>query len=295
MGYDAEVVGQSGEGTGTADKARRLLGRAFLLYKKFWRQRHNIKLAMSHGARSQILAAHFLSIPVLSLDDYEFSDQSLVRFMDHLLVPFPIPTSTWGRYAGRVTHYPGLKEELYLCGFKPVREDGLAKLENMERVKVLFRPEGRLSHYRSPLGETLHKAILDYLSTQPDAFLVLMPRDRIQADEIISLCRQRNIGYWLPEQVVDGPSLIAQMDLVISGGGTMTREACALGVPSYSFFAGRWGAVDHYLQQQGRLTRIASIDDVYKIAIQKRCSARVQVSSAALNFVTSFTENLVSH
>ena len=66
----------------------------------------------------------------------------------------------------------------------------------------------------------------------------------------------------IPEKPVDGLNLIWFSDLVISGGGTMNREAAALGVPVYSLFRGKIGAVDQYLAEKGRLILLESTNDV---------------------------------
>jgi len=293
LGYDAQVVGRSGFGKGRVTKALRLLERALRLSAWMFGRRKGVGLALSHGSRSQILAAHYLGIPLVSLDDYEFSDQTLVRFVDDLLVPFPIPKETWGRYADRVTHYPGLKEELYLCRFAPDDHE-LKNVGRPDQVKVLFRPEGRFAHYRSTQSEVLQDAILGYLSKRSNVLVVLLPRDVVQARELADLCAARAISYWIPQRVLDGPSLIWGMDAVISGCGTMTREAAVLGVPAYSFFAGQWGAVDRYLQTQGRLVQFAAVEDVSKIVLRQRERAPVSVSSRALDFVISFIEDVIS-
>jgi len=211
-----------------------------------WTARRRIALALCHGSRAQMLAARLLGIPVVSLDDYECSDQSLVRFVDHLLVPFPIPREVWGRNAAKVTHYPGLKEELYLCRFVP-GADALPELQAVDKVKVLFRPGSRFAHYYSARSEALQRAGLEHLARRTDVFMILLPRDDVQAKALTAFCRACSLPYWLPERVVNGPALIWSADLLLSGGGTMTREAATLGVPSYSFFGGEWGAVDRYL------------------------------------------------
>ena len=293
LGYDVQVIGQPGPGKTMATKMWRLLERASRLYMQLLGTRKSIALALSHGSRSQVLAAHYLGIPVVSLDDYEFSNQSLVRFVDHLLVPFPIPKDIWGRYSDRVRHYPGLKEELYLCNFEP-DQDNLRELDGIDQVKVLFRPEGRFAHYRSAQSEALQKVILNYLAGHSNLFLVPLPRDAVQAKVLVNFCEECKVPYWLPEEVLDGPALIWKMDVVVSGGGTMTREAAVLSVPSYSFFAGQWGAVDRYLETQGRLVRLCCAEDVNRIVLKKRDQASVTVSSDALEFVIGFVEDMVA-
>jgi predicted glycosyltransferase len=103
--------------------------------------------------------------------------------------------------------------------------------------------------------------------------MVILPRNEKQADVI----RRRWPEYIsvgkaiIPDHVIDGLNLLWHSDLAISGGGTMNREAAALGVPVYSIFRGTIGAVDKYLAAQGRLVLLESSDDVRsKIRIEKR-------------------------
>jgi predicted glycosyltransferase len=73
----------------------------------------------------------------------------------------------------------------------------------------------------------------------------------------------RRLGpFVVPEHAVDAQSLVAYADLVISAGGTMNREAVALGTPVYTTFEGRLGAVDEALLLDGRLRKLTNADDV---------------------------------
>jgi len=293
LGIEVRVLGWRGMARNGPARVLRVAERTLALYRALFPQRHRVGLALSHGSRSQIVAAHSLGIPVLTLDDYEFCDKSVFRFVDHHLMPFPIPKEAYGRYAGRVEWYPGLKEDLYLCDFRP-GEQGPPELGAAgERVRVLLRPEGRFTHYRSSESAVLQEAILRHLAGQRGVFLVLLPRDTEQGQLLAGFCRAHNIPHWLPGEVLDGPALIWQMDLVIGGGGTMTREAAALGVPAYSFFAGHWGAVDRYLQAQGRLVQIAQAGDVERIGLVRRPRTWPAISHRALDFVAGFVERML--
>jgi hypothetical protein len=289
FGFKVKVIGTPGGGKNKIDKIYKLLERSFQLYRFLFSSRKKYKLALSHGSRSQIITSKLLGIPMLSLDDYEHSDQSLVRFMDVLLVPFPIPLQIWGRNAGRVSHYPGLKEELYLCDFQP--KEIIGDFNNISGIKILFRPESSTAHYHSDQSQVLQNAILEYISGHENIELVILPRDNAQSEMLAQFCRQHSIPFWIPEQVLDGPSLMCNMDLVIGGGGTMTREAAMLGVPAYTFFAGKWGAVDQYLVNQGRLHRITDSLDVHQIALVKKGTQPVEISRKALDFVLDAIEN----
>src|SRR5205814_5537604 len=74
----------------------------------------------------------------------------------------------------------------------------------------------------------------------------------------------------MPRETLDGANLIAAADLVISAGGTMNREAAALGIPVVSVYAGKWAAIDEELMHKGRLHRISSREDISTLTIQKK-------------------------
>ena len=286
FGYSVDVVGVPGIARSNAGKAILLAVRTLQLTRLMVHKGQKISLALSHGSRSQILTARLLGVKIISMDDYEYSNQSAIRFVNSLLVPWAIPKEHWGRYAGKIVHYPGSKEELYLSRFMP--GVNLPELST-GRVNVLFRPEGRTTHYHSKQSEILQRAVLDYLSGQENILVVLLPRDAEQARELENYCTAKRFPFWIPEVVLDGPGLIWQMDLVVGGGGTMTREAAVLGVPAYSFFGGPWGAVDRYLQSTGRLVQIAGPEDIEQIVIHSReRTCQVDVSDKGLEFVTQF-------
>src|SRR5207342_3806059 len=101
--------------------------------------------------------------------------------------------------------------------------------------------------------------LLDRLGNDPEIHAVVLPRLREQAEELRTLSLPSVI---VPEHAVDGPSLVSASDLVISAGGSMNREAVALGVPVYTTFQGRMGGVDEKLLREGRLRRLVNAADV---------------------------------
>lgn len=292
LGLDATVVGPGGQAKSRVRKAWRVVRRAFNLTRVAGRAGITLRIALSHGSRSQILSGRRLGLRVVSLDDYEHSDQSLVRFVNHLLVPFPIPVETWGRQAKKVLHYPGLKESLYLCDFAPDLR-GLEHLNEAGRVIVVFRPEGRATHYRSAQTPRTEAAILAALASAEGALVVVLPRDSQQAAEVGARCATLGVRHWIPDRAVDGPTLLWASDLVIGGGGTMTREAAVLGVPAYSYFAGPWGAVDRYLEDEGRLKRIANDSDAAALMLVSRQRQSSPVAAEALDLVARFVTGVL--
>ena len=78
----------------------------------------------------------------------------------------------------------------------------------------------------------------------------------------------------MPREALDGANLVAAADLVVSAGGTMNREAAALGVPAASIYAGKWAAIDEELVREGRLQRISSRDQLESLPVVKKAGLR---------------------
>lgn len=228
-------------------------------------------LAVAHGSRSQVLLAAALGIPSLGIGDYEFATPFVKPTW--WMVPEVIPVSAIPAREDRVLRYPGLKEDVYAPRFKPdpsIRSQlGLSGND----VVVTVRPPATEAHYHNPESDQLFEAAMEFLGQAPDTKVILLPRNDKQAISVRSSWPDLfSVGkVIIPEQAVDGLNLIWHSDLVISGGGTMNREAAALGVPVYSIFRGKIGAVDRYLADHGRLVLIESVEDVRsKITLNQR-------------------------
>lgn len=230
-------------------------------------------LALSHGSRSQILLASVLRIPSVLILDYEHTQWLPFARPTWMFVPEVIPDSVLKKFPPGVYKYPGIKEDVYVPNLKPTPGilDELGISEN--ELLVTIRPPANEAHYHSSESERLFEAAIDFLGHAPELRMVILPRHEKQRALIQKQwpqwCNRKSI--LMPEQVVDGLSLIWNSDLVISGGGTMNREAAALGVPVYSIFRGKMGAVDKYLADSGKLILIESVEEIRKkIALTKR-------------------------
>jgi predicted glycosyltransferase len=285
LGMTPEVVPPDGSARGQAGKLAHTMLRAARLAVRL-RNNPQVVFAVSHGSRSQMLASFLCRIPAVSLDDYEYSFQGFNKFVRALLIPSVIPAEVWGRDAKRVVHYPGLKEELYLAARSYQAPQEVEIPFEPDTVRVLMRPGSESAHYHSATTELLESAILDHMSRHKASVgLVIIPRNREQMARVMAECAARGLRAWTPSGVLDGPALIAQMDVVVGGGGTMTREAAVLGVPAYSFFAGQWGAVDYSLETRGRLVRVLRPEDAQRILLRKRAHEVAPVSNNTLDWV----------
>jgi predicted glycosyltransferase len=223
-------------------------------------------LAISHGSRAQMLASYLLKIPTIAMYDYEFTQKMDFLQSVWFMVPEYLPDPTDMKAKARTRKYPGLKEDVYVPGFHPDPSLGDKLGIRADHIVITVRPPATEAHYHNPEAEVLLEAAMNFFMERAETQVVLLPRNERQAADLRKIW-----GTWIskgriliPEHAVDGLNLLWSSDLVVSGGGTMNREAAALGVPVYSIFRGQIGAVDRYLVRQGRLTLIENVEDVRK-------------------------------
>ncbi len=286
----AIIVGKGGGAKSSVAKALFLFVRVLKLLKIVWPKRNSILFALSHSSRAQLFAAWLLGLESISLEDYEHSNQLQNKLSTYLLVPESIPLSSFPKNKKGIIHYPGIKENIYLGGLSmPVKPPQFIDSDS-ERVYLLFRPEGRTTHYRSAISTAIQEKLLLELSNTKNLHMLVYPRDPIQQKEIESILKNGTVTYSFPP-ITNGIELIASVDLVIGGGGTMTREASVLGVPSYSFFAGKWGGVDRYLEEKGILFAIRTEADIHKIKVEKKKKNVQIIDNATCEFIVNFILN----
>lgn len=253
------------------------LHRALQLQKRIGSQK--IFGFLSHGSRAGVLASFFKGIPSVTLYDYEYVDTTIFNiFSTKVLVPNVITDRDIvqaGINPKNIAKYPGLKEELYLPGFIPSAELFHLLGLNPEKIIVTVRPPATFGHYHNQESENILSALFDYLLGFPEIELVVLPRRKEQKIQIQDMYFHGKQKVVIPETAVDGLNLIWNSDLVISGGGTMIREAAALGVPAYSIFTGKVGAVDRCLEQQKKISFIRTLSDIKSIVIRKRSKITV--------------------
>jgi uncharacterized protein len=251
-GMSATVIGHHG-GRSALGKARQLRTRLKALRR--WAAPRGFNLALAHGSHELTMTARRLGIPSATTFDYEWAwlqHQLGCRAATRVVVPESIPPERLARYSAvppKLQRYPGLKEEYYLSDFEPDPR----VLEPWEldagRILVVLRPPPDVSLYHRH-SNPLFPQTLEHLGTSPDVHAVVIPRTEEQRAYVQSLELPSVV---LPERAVDAQSLIALSDLVVSAGGTMNREAAALGVPVYTTYGGRLGGVDEQLIREGRL------------------------------------------
>jgi predicted glycosyltransferase len=250
-GLDYIAVGRHA-GASRTRKAAALATRTTKLYR--W-ARGRFDLAVAHGSNDLALAAAWARIPAVNTFDYEFAVQQHnigCRLAKLVMTPDAIPPERLRRFGvtpAKLRQYPGLKEEYYLADFQPDTTI-LARLGvDAERVVVIVRPPPDVSLYHRK-ANPLFPRVLDYLGRRDDVQAVVLPRTDAQRQLVKALDLP---AVTVTDDAVDAQSLIAASDLVVSAGGSMNREAVALGVPVYTTYGGRLGGVDEWLLRSGRL------------------------------------------
>ena len=259
------VVGPPHGGAGALGKARAMAGRLPAL-RRFAKGRR-FDLALAHGSHEAMLVARSLGIPGSTAHDYEYATlqhQLGLRAARRVVFPDAVPPARLARYGARppkLVQYPGLEEEYYLADFEPDRTV-LAGVGAGTVVAVVRTPPDVSLYHRH--GNPLFHDVLERLGRDASVHAIVLPRTQEQRDAIEALGLP---SLHVPKRAVDAQSLVALADVVVSAGGTMNREAVALGTPVYTTFAGRLGAVDEALIRAGRLWPLT---DAGTLVLRKR-------------------------
>jgi predicted glycosyltransferase len=250
------VVGPRHGGAGVVGKARALAGRLPALRR--FGKRGRFDLALAHGSHELTLAARSLGIPSSTAHDYEWATlqhQLGLRAANRVLFPDAVPVERLERFGVRppkLAQYPGIEEEYYLADFEP-DPAAIAGIDPSFVLAVVRTPPDVSLYHRH--GSPLFTQVLERLGRDDRVHAVVLPRTREQREAIRALGLP---SLHVSERAVDAQSLVGLSDLVVSAGGTMNREAAALGVPAYTTFAARLGAVDEQLIRDGRLRLVRS-------------------------------------
>ncbi|MBJ7347213.1 MAG: DUF354 domain-containing protein [Thermoleophilaceae bacterium] len=255
-----------------AGKALGLVDRSYALTR--WARGRRFDLAIGHGSNDVSVAAKLLRVPSVTMFDYEWArvqHNVNCRLARRVIVPDAIPPERLKPYgaARKLFQYPGLKEEYYLAQFEPDRAVLTELGVDQSKVLVVLRTPPEVALYHR-LENDLFGDLIEQLTHDTSVQVVALPRTPEQRQQLLALGTDNFI---VPSHAIDGPSLIGCADLVVGAGGTMNREAVALGTPVYTTFAGRMGAVDQQLLDSGRLRQLTSATT---LKLEKRSESGIQ-------------------
>jgi uncharacterized protein len=260
-GQDVDVIGGESPG-GRARKAAALGARVAALRR--WARRARPNVALSHNSYAQIVAARSARIPVVTAMDFEHqpANNLAFRLARRVLIPEALPAEAvrrQGATEAKTIRYPGLKEAIYVGDFEP-NPSVLADLgidRGSSPVVVVRTPPTRALYHR--FENPLFAQVLDRIESESDARFVVLPRHPEQRVQILA---RHLANVTVPAAPVESRSLVYESDLVIGAGGTMTREAALIGIPTLSAYAGEQPAVDAWLERTGALRRITSANQI---------------------------------
>lgn len=275
-GLDPFVCGRHG-GKRLFNKGFRFGSRILGLLR--WAAGKRIGLAVSHNSHEPFAVARTLGIRSVTLMDYEHhpANRLSFRLADRVIVPESFPDEFLREFGAerKSVKFEGIKEDVYLADFTPdpaFRNELRGLGVSPEHILVVVRPHAPEALYHRNLRNEILREVLERCAARGDVRVILLPRKENQARELRAAHPQENII--IPDRVLDGPNLIAASDLIVSGGGTMNREAAALGVPAATIFAGHTAAVDEYLFREGLLRKIETPADLDRIELKKKPGLR---------------------
>jgi predicted glycosyltransferase len=261
---DAAFIGEPSPRS-RAKKVEVMMARIPLLRR--WAQRFRPDVALSHNSYAQIVAARILGLRIVTAMDYEGqpANHLAFRLADVILMPEALrgsATRKQGATDRRTRFYHGFKEEIYLGDFEPdpTVPTSLGIQPDGRRLIVARTPPSRAGYHQ--FGNPLFGEAIEALGNDPGSRTVVLARHPEQHSAIRAL---RLSSLVLPNHAIDSRSLMYHADLVLGAGGTMTREAALMGIPTYSLFAGEQPAVDRELERQGDLQRLRRADELVPV------------------------------
>lgn len=292
-GLPIEVFGSHG-GKSIFRKGLKYASRVLALAR--WARGRGIGLLLSHNSHEPLAVARLLGIESVNLMDYEHhpANRLSFRLASRVVVPESFPDATIASLgaAHKTSKFRGIKEDVYLADFvpDPAFADELRNLGvEPDNVLVVVRPHAPEALYHRGVENELLDTMLDRFAANQNVRTVVLPRKSYQGEALRAAHPQTNIIF--PDRALDGANLLAAADLVVSGGGTMNREAAALGVPTVTIFAGKEAAVDEYLIREGRMIRVETLADVEKLRLVKKSGLNLRSGSGVRDEVVRFILN----
>lgn len=262
--------------------------------KKFAKE-FKFSLAVSHGSRSQLVAARRLKIKSLLMMDYEYTETKIFNyFADHLLIPKFIPDerlASCGINLNKVIRYNGFKEELYLSSFVPDIQFRKSINVSDEKFLVVIRPPGMTGNYHNDKSEELLIKAIEHFASFDNTTCLIIARTTTDKNYVTSKVKLNENVRFL-EKPVDGTQLVYTSDVFLSGGGTMNREAALLGTKTFSIFTGKKPYLDEYLSEKGRMSFIEDTAQIENITIEK--TAKKEISHFNKNLAEEISDIIIN-
>ncbi len=265
-----ETIGRHGGG-GSFGKAKAMSLRVPALRRHLKRQAaahgRPYDVMLSHGSTDLPVVSRMLKVPHVTIFDYEWAatmHRMNCRYSWRVMTPDSIPAERLDPYhvAGKLVQYPGLKEDYYLPTYDFDAGIRLKLGIPQSAILAVLRPPPELALYHRGHANTIFEDVIKRLIADEDTCTVVLARTPEQRLALVGRWQNETERLLFPGGAIDGPSLVAEADLVISAGGTMNREAAALGVPVWTVFAGKMGGVDEALLASGKMHQLQDVSNI---------------------------------
>lgn len=260
-------------GAGTLKKVANLAGRSVALARLVRSFKPDV--AASHGSRALSLTAKAMGIPSVVFFDYEWTEMHIFKRCADMLVCPAVLSDGILTQAGlplkKISRYNGFKEELYLPDFipDPTFRESLGIPHHSPMITI--RPSSMTSNYHDRRSEDILAALVRRFKHEPDARGIVTPRTRTDRDFVQHIIESEQLtNVRIMDEALPGLQLLYWSDVVVSGGGTMNREAALLGTPTVSMFTGRRPAIDDYLSREGKLRFVEQPVDIETVPFRRQ-------------------------
>jgi uncharacterized protein len=279
------------------NKVAKVMGLLYRVSKLvLFAKKKKFAFAINHGSRAHSLACKILRIPCFIGMDYEHTESRIFAacatkiWIPELLFPKALPAI--GISKDRVITYKGIKEQFYLKDFVP---DPLFKEKlgiPADEVFVILRPPAEMANYHDPRSEKMLEVIIQKLLATKNIYIICTPRTN---DQKCKLKKYESAYFKVLEKSVDGKNLVFYADTMISGGGTMNREAAFFGAHVYSIFSGKKPMLDMELQKLGLLSFISQAEDCDTIRFEKKRPLTSRFFNTETNQLTKLLDTIISN
>lgn len=265
-GFSYSVVGRH-YGQNSLNKMFGYMIRIYQLYRLL--KQEAIEVAISHSSFYSPLVARLLRVRSIYLNDNEHAAGNRISFLfaDLIMVPELLDVNKvqkqWG-HTKKIIKYPGVKEGIYLWQNQS-KTPGRSNIATRDNRKLIFiRPEPWTAQYYKGKRNFIDDLLIDLKDI---CEIVLLPRGQEQG----KYYRQEKFaGIVVPQESYSLSDIMQNCDLFIGAGGTMTREAAVLGIPTISTYQDRLLDVDTFLINKEFMVHQKDLDATFVIDFLKK-------------------------
>ncbi len=239
-------------------KSKKIIG-LISRYNKVYRIIKDYDISISCGSEDAVWNSYLRRKKSIAFGDNDLAKQwTYGIFVSYAFFPDAINKNILVRQGikrNKLYQYHGYKEDIYLADYIPAKS---FKDQIPFNNYVVVRPENLQANYiKNDTVKPITPMLLRELSKSGYNILYL-PRYKIDKEYA------KGIDHiFIPDKPVNGLDACYFADAVLTGAGTFAREAACLGVPAFSFFAGKsLLAVDKALIREKKMIWSRDVNEI---------------------------------